>query len=107
MSSQIKCRMDIPGAQAPTNFLEVIPERSLKEKRERAAEFWTWATADSTESVTCFECGIESLVENKEDFKDFWISLTVAVSDGKLPELKEHMDKFIWSAVEMNQDDWA
>ena len=109
MSAKYESRMDIPGAQALTNFFHADLDKNMNDKKvlARVEEFWIWAKADSDESRTCFECGIESLLEDKEDFKDFWISITNAVSDGKFPELKKHIGKFVWSAVEMDQDDWA
>ena len=106
MSAKLECRMDIPGAQALDSFLVEPVERSRREMESRVAEFWTWAEADSSDARAIFLCAIDSIMENDEDFRYFWTSLLLGASDGKLPEFKEHMEKFIWSSVENNEDTW-
>ena len=99
-----KCRTDNPAYHQPDNFFSDEPEIDVD---QRVVDFWTWAEADSTDSTAIFQCAIDSLVDDKADWNSFFIAITLAVDDGKFPELKEHMEKYIRADVEAGNDTWA
>ena len=100
-----KCRTSKPGfSTSPEFFDEPLSDEFIEERSE---EFWTWATAKSLESRTIFQCGIDSLMDDEDNWLTFWTELTNAVSDGKFPDLKKHMKPYIETTVENFADDWS